>query len=514
MRSTFPSLTVWLTLVCAHLPQIQQAAAAQSAEFEIRVLDHDTGRPIPVRMHLRDARGKPVKPPGTVFWHDHFVIPGVAVLELRPGTYTFEMERGPEYKIRTGHFTLKQGDADSTEVRMERFVDMKQEGWWSGDLHIHRPPEDIPLLMAAEDLHIAPVITWWNDKNAWDGQPIPADLLRRADEDRLYHVMAGEDERGGGALLYFNLPEPLPIRGSQREYPSSCEFLKMSRRFPGVHVDVEKPFWWDVPIWIASGMVDSIGLCNNHQQRDGMLSNEAWGKPRDRIAFPDPHGNGRWSEHIYHQLLESGIRLPPSAGSASGVLPNPLGYNRVYVHCGPSLDYRTWWTNLRAGQVVVTNGPLIREPRVNNQLPGHVFRAADGEKVVLQTALNLSLREQVDYLEIVKNGRVEHEVRLDAFAESGGKLPEVVFTESGWMLIRAVTSHPRTYRFASTGPYYIEIGGQPRISRQAVQFFADWVHQRARQLDIADPVQRESVIQYHRAARDFWAKRLAAATAD
>jgi hypothetical protein len=163
---------------------------------------------------------------------------------------------------------------------------------------------------------------------------------------------------------------------------------------------------------------------------------------------------------------------------------------------------------------VVTNGPLIREPRVNDQLPGHVFRAADGEKVVLQAALNLSLREQVDYLEIVKNGRVEHEVRLDAFAQSGGRLPEVVFTESGWMLIRAVTSHPRTYRFASTGPYYIEIGGQPRISRQAVQFFADWVHQRARQIDIADPVQRESVIQYHRAARDFWAKRLAAATAD
>jgi hypothetical protein len=296
-------------------------------------------------MHLRDARGKPVKPPGTVFWHDHFVIPGVAVLELRPGTYTFEMERGPEYKIRTGHFTLKQGDADSTEVRMERFVDMKQEGWWSGDLHIHRPPEDIPLLMAAEDLHIAPVITWWNDKNAWDGQPIPADLLRRADEDRLYHVMAGEDERGGGALLYFNLPEPLPIRGSQREYPSSCEFLKMSRRFPGVHVDVEKPFWWDVPIWIASGMVDSIGLCNNHQQRDGMLSNEAWGKPRDRIAFPDPHGNGRWSEHIYHQLLESGIRLPPSAGSASACSPIP------WVTTACTSTAARVWTTARGGPI-------------------------------------------------------------------------------------------------------------------------------------------------------------------
>jgi hypothetical protein len=93
-------------------------------------------------------------------------------------------------------------------------------------------------------------------------------------------------------------------------------------------------------------------------------------------------------------------------------------------------------------------------------------------------------------------------------------LPKVTFQESGWMLIRAVTSHPKTYRFASTGPYYVEIGDRPRVSRQAAQFFADWVHERARQIDIADPQQRESVIRYHRAARDFWAKRVSEATVD
>jgi hypothetical protein len=72
------------------------------------------------------------------------------------------------------------------------------------------------------------------------------------------------------------------------------------------------------------------------------------------------------------------------------------------------------------------------------------------------------------------------------------------------MLIRAVTSHPKTYRFASTGPYYIEIGDQPRVSRQAAPVLCRLGSQRARQIDIADPQQREAVIQYHRAARDFW----------
>ena len=241
-------------------------------------------------------------------------------------------------------------------------------------------------------------------------------------------------------------------------------------------------------------------------QRDGMLANEAWGKPRDNREYPDPHGNGFWSQDIYYRLLECGIRIPPSAGSASGVLANPVGYNRVYVHCGEVLEYDQWWENLRAGRVVVTNGPLIRDPRVNDELPGHVLRAEEGETLELHAALNLSIRERVDYLEIVKNGEVAHEVRLDDWAKAGGRLPPVEFKRSGWMLVRAVTSNPTTYRFASTGPYYVEIGSKRRISKEAAQFFLDWVHERARRVRVEDPDEREAVIKYHRGARDFWQK--------
>ncbi len=489
-------------------------AAAASAELEIRVTDADTGQLIPVRMHLKDARGKPVRPRRLPFWHDHFVLPGKTVLELRAGSYTFEMERGPEYKIRSGHFTVARGDADTKQLTMERFADLKKEGWWSGDLHIHRSPDDIELLMQAEDLHIAPVITWWNERNAWADSPPPESLLVQFDGDRFYHLMAGEDERGGGALMYFNLRQPLPIAGADREYPSSCHFLKLASAKQGVHVDIEKPFWWDMPLWIASGMADSIGLCNNHMQRDGMLTDEAWGKPRDTFEYPNPHGNGLWTQEIYYRLLNCGVRLPPSAGSASGVLPNPVGYNRVYVFCGKQLSYETWWQNLRAGQVVVTNGPLIRDPRVNGELPGHVFTADQGETLQLQTALNLSIREKVDYLEVVKNGDVLHQVRLQDWAKAGGKLPEVTFQRSGWMLVRAVTNNPKTYRFASTGPYYVEIGGRRQISRSAAQFFMDWVYQRARTLELPQGDQRDAVIVYHRAARDFWQRMLDNANAE
>ena len=40
------------------------------------------------------------------FWHDHFVFSGSITLKLPKGEYDFEIERGPEYLIRTGHFTM------------------------------------------------------------------------------------------------------------------------------------------------------------------------------------------------------------------------------------------------------------------------------------------------------------------------------------------------------------------------------------------------------------------------
>ncbi len=496
---------------------VAMAAAGWAAggEIEIRAVDQEDGKPVAVRMHLTNQQGRSILPKGSVQWKDHFVFAGKTVLELPPGTYTFEMERGPEYHMRSGYFVMSRGATDNHQVQMQRFVHMAREGWYSGDLHIHRRLEDVPLLMEAEDLHVAPVITWWNKKNCWQDEAIPERLTSTVGRDRFYNVMAGEDERAGGALLYFNLDAPLDTTLATREFPSPVTFLKKAHRRKNeqLHVDIEKPFWWDMPIWVASGMTHSMGLCHNHLWRNGVLDNEAWGKPRDTFSYPSPDGNGRWSQEIYYRLLNCGLRIPPSAGSASGVLPNPVGYNRVYVYCGEDFTYENWWAGLRAGRVVVTNGPMLR-PRVNGELPGHVFTAKAGDTMELAAQLNLSLREKVKYLEIVKDGEVVHEVRLEEYAKAGGRLPAITFDRSGWMLIRAVTDNPKTFRFASTGPYYVEIGERPRISREAVQFFLDWVHERARQIKLVDPEEQRRVLRYHRAARDFWQRRLAAANAD
>ena len=502
------TLVVSLAAACAVLaPGVVGAA---NGEVELRIVDEQTGELIAARMHLT-KKGTVVKPKDVVYWHDHFMIPGKTILDLPPGEYQFTLERGPEYRVRTGYFILKSRDSDVEELSLPRFVDMKKEGWWSGDLHVHRPLSDIPLLMKGEDLHVAPVITWWNGKNQWADKDLPGEQTIAVDKSHFYNLMAGEDEREGGALLYFGLKQPLPIAGAEREHPSPVDFMRQAAAAPGVHIDIEKPFWWDMPIWVASGMAHSIGLAHNHMHRSGVLANEAWGKPRDKLKYPGPEGNGLWTTDIYYRLLDCGVRLPPSAGSASGVLPNPVGYNRVYVHVEGELTWEKWWQGLREGKVVVTNGPLLR-PQFNGQLPGHVFTAEAGETISVETALNLALRDKVDYLEVVKNGKVVHQVRLDKYAESGGRLPAVDFQKSGWLLVRAVCNTPETFRFASSGPVYVQIGDEPRISNEDAQFFLDWVVERAKRVKLTG-AQRENVIQYHRGARNFWQRRMDAANA-
>src|SRR5262245_34031237 len=60
---------------------------AETSPVEITVLAEATGKPIPCRIHLKDAAGKPQRASELPFWHDHFVCRGMARLELPAGKY-------------------------------------------------------------------------------------------------------------------------------------------------------------------------------------------------------------------------------------------------------------------------------------------------------------------------------------------------------------------------------------------------------------------------------------------
>jgi hypothetical protein len=426
------------------------------------------------------------------------------------------VERGPEYERRAAQIEVKSGEFQALRVKLKRVANLRAAGWYSGDLHVHRPLKEIELLMQAEDLDFAPVITWWNNRNLWKDKGIPADVVRQFNGHRIYTLMAGEDEREGGALLYFGLKLPLAIATNDREFPSPMQFVAEARkRDPKVWIDIEKPFWWDVPAWLASGEMNSIGIANNHMCRSQMYENEAWGKPRDEKRLPAPRGNGYWSQEIYYHLLNSGLRLPPSAGSASGVLPNPVGYNRVYVHLDEPFSIDAWFRGLSQGRCFVTNGPLLLVT-ANGLDPGAVFNLKSGERKAIEINVHLTSQDPIANIEIIQNGHVLHTIQCSAELTQSHTFPFSI-DGPGWFLVRAVTNVENTFRFASTAPWFVESDNiENRISRASAQFFLDWVNERIPRVNanLQDNIKRDQVLFWHMKARKYWTDRLQMANAE
>jgi hypothetical protein len=84
-------------------------------------------------------------------------------VELPPGGYTFTVERGKEYRS-----IVRQVQVGAEPVRlrlpMHRWINMAKRGWFSGDTHVHRPLDELPNVMLAEDLNVAFPLTYWVTK--------------------------------------------------------------------------------------------------------------------------------------------------------------------------------------------------------------------------------------------------------------------------------------------------------------------------------------------------------------
>jgi hypothetical protein len=504
------SCILWLIL------SLPSQAAKVDGTLTLSVVDSQSGEPLAVRMYLRDRRGRPVRvhQQEVVASGDALVFEGHVTLGLRKGKYTFDIEAGPEFHTRHGRFELNRHAEDSKEISLARKVNMHEEGWWAGDLDVWHSLEHMRLLMRAEHVDMVPLL-WQQNVNGKckvlkdDGRTPPSQLTppffgRGAVLDR---------GRGGGLLLFGQNAIP-DVYGRQAD-ASSLPLVTQVHAAEGKVVALT-PFAWDLPIWLASGKLAAIEILNRHSLRGDTIDHEAGGKTRDKTFFPGKLGNGRWSEAIYQHVLNCGLRIPPAAGSGSGSNRSPVGTNRVYVHCSGlnpqegSFSQNLWWHGLQSGRVLVTNGPLLRV-QVEGHPAGYVFEVDSGRTREFQIGLKLSFyaKSPVEYLEIVKNGQVEHEVRLDDLARQQGRLPVLKFDQSGWFLVRAITSETHCYQYASTGPYYVEMGYQRRISRNSVQFFLNWLDEADEKFAGNQPVQTEIT-----AARPFWQDLLERANAE
>src|SRR4051812_32063608 len=106
-----PELAAWAAIAAFTLVGVVVVARRDRVDpkatfpFELEVIDGN-GSPVPCRVHLRRADGKVWNASAWPSYDDHFVFSGKASFPMEPGPYSYEVERGPEYRPLRGSFEI------------------------------------------------------------------------------------------------------------------------------------------------------------------------------------------------------------------------------------------------------------------------------------------------------------------------------------------------------------------------------------------------------------------------
>ena len=148
---------------------------------KLAIQDHD-GQPTVARLTIRDRFGRIYPSQAKRLAPDFFFQPQIYrndgdVVLLPPGEFQVEFSRGPEYHVLHKQFTVKETDADSTDVKLPvklaRWINPMDHGFYGGDHHIHGAgcshyemptqgvtPEDMYLQVKGEGLNVGCILTW------------------------------------------------------------------------------------------------------------------------------------------------------------------------------------------------------------------------------------------------------------------------------------------------------------------------------------------------------------------
>ncbi len=508
------------------------------------VLDAQTKQPLPCRLYIQDERGG-------WYFPDSAATTGSALpyqkrnwvntnavemhttlsahpfeLALPPGHYTFTVERGKEYFADIREIVVAR-DPLRLEFRLRRWIDLAKLGWYSGDTHVHRSLDELPNLLLAEDLNVAFPLSYWvtkgftapsrGDKNlggAIEAVPVRVDATHVFyPRNTEYEIFTLDGQRHTlGAVFVLNHKSAFEL-GAPPVGPIAAR-----AHAEGALLDLDKHDWpWAMMLVPVMG-VDLYELANNHIWRTEFgLTN--WSTPA--AAFMRLPNDGRsggerdWLSYTlqnYYTLLNCGFRLRPTAGTANGVHPVPLGFGRVYVRLGKRFSYEDWFAGLNAGRSFVTTGPMVFA-QVNGRDPGHKFKQAAKTRSYHVTGQVLS-EQPLRTIEIIVNGAVARALTPQNRTTPAGACESAFQTsidiaEGSWVAVRCFEERPGgRVRFAHTGPSYIEVAGRPlRPRREEVEFLVRRVKdQIARSEPLLPPAAldeyRRALAIYERLARD------------
>jgi hypothetical protein len=499
----------------------------------VRVNDAATGRPTPVRLRITDAAGNYYPPLGRlaefatgtgvdvggnvlIGRERHAYIDGTCEVRLPPGPLRVEINKGPEYKPIISELTIPPGKL-ALRFEVQPWVDLRAEGWYSGDTRSHfLTPHAALLEAAAEDVAVVNLLA--EESLTWDeaGRQFPSipNILAFSGQSpalempgHMVVVNTLNDHHDLGRVILLNchrVVHPLTAGG------------------PGGLGDLTVTDWCD-QCHRKGGLV--VGDRYFGQYRGHPHGELLAGLVLDKVDallledFDNPEADANFGQtsvlRQWHQLLACGLRIPLVAGSDKESNLDVLGWPRTYARLGTGqqLTYKNWIEAVRAGRTFVTNGPVLRLT-VNGQDPGATINVASAEQAV-------RVRTQVDSLaplhrlEVVANNTVVAAAEPKGSPATAVAEVDLPLPRGGWVMARCWGDYDEPmeqWRAAQTSPVYVQVNGRPpwpdpAALAEVLAWFdrmLQWVHTEAR---CETEPQRQRLAGIFQSARDALVRR-------
>ena len=436
------------------------------------VVDDQTDRPVPCRVHFRSVNGVPYAPHGhhshvnsdMGTWHidiggdvslgqlSYAYIDGKCQGWLPRGEVIVDVARGFEYQPLRTKVEIKPNQR-KLELRLNRWSDMKAERYFSGDTHDHfLSTQGAHTEAQGEDLDVINLLLsqWghlFTNTEEFIGQPSVAHNGRSivyATQENRQHVL--------GHLTLLGLKEavdPWCSGGSnEAEHAGNLE-TTLSHWADACHAQGGTVILPHIPnpncepsTLIATGRVDAVEY----------LTNAMYG-------------------HIeYYRYLNCGYKLPLVGGTDKMSSDVPVGLYRTYVHIpeDEEFNYDNWCKYLKAGNTFLSGGPIIRLSIDGQPIGSTISLPGNGGTVEVSASCQSIF--PIHSLEIIKNGEVVDRV------ENANGLKELCLDSKitcdshSWIAARCggpnysqATPHLDSWRrgiIAHTSPIYIAVGGE------------------------------------------------------
>ncbi len=478
----------------ANWGELQQKGEAESGRvrFEVvdsgrnwvhtTVMDEDTGKPIPCRVHFRDMHGIPYAPHGHhphVFsnqgtWHidvggdvrlgqiSYAYIDGKCQGWLPRGEVIVDVARGYEYEPLRARVEIKPGQRDLT-LRIKRNQNLNRERYFSGDTHVHfLSTQGAITEAAAEDLDVVNLLLsqWghlFTNSEEFTGRPAPSgdgETIVYASQENRQHLL--------GHLTLLGLKEPVMPWCS--DGPSEAEM--------GGNLETTMSYWADA-CHAQGGSVVIPHLPNPNGEPAALVATGRADAAEFLIHSPFFHLE-------YYRYLNGGYQIPLVGGTDkmdSGV---PVGLYRTYAYIPPdeAFTYDNWCKAMRSGNTFLSGGPLLRFTVDSQPIGSTVTLGRDGGTVEVEAVATSIF--PIHTLEIVRGiGKTENGIGYPAIFEVVARAEESKGTrelrirerlrldESTWLCARcagpgytAVKHHDTWNRgiMAHTSPVYIACG--------------------------------------------------------